>query len=307
MEPGEGPVFPYKSELLRAEPSPTDAPLAESDHLVSGQESLFLSYIDGELNATDRASVDELISRDPSKASVLRQLSMTVTKPDLSIVFPDKESLYRTERRRRMVPIFWMRAGVAAAVLGVGAMLFLDRPHVKESVATVPVAVPEKKDVGPVTPHTATPLYIEKKQVAQKVRQERLQKTEKPQAQDMAVVKTSPSKDRIVTSPVLSIDTGRDVVVAPTTKPDKTEALPVINAVAVSIPKEQSSFATQALLKESEDGEADNIVADAQAPSGKAKLRKIFRRVSRAFGKTADRDDDGQRQVLISAFQVALK
>jgi len=71
------------------------------------------------------------------------------------------------------------------------------------------------------------------------------------------------------------------------------------------IPKDQSSFATQALLKESQDNEADNIVAD--APSGKTKLRRIFRRVSRAFGKTADRDDDGQRQVLISAFQVALK
>lgn len=292
VEPEDGPAFPYKNELLKAE-----------------HESLFLSYVDGELDAKDRASVEELIGREPSRALELRQLSMTVSEPDLSIVFPDKNSLYRTERRRRVVPIFWMRTGVAAAVLGVGALLFLLRPHGKDAVAALPVAVTEKKDAGPVTPQGATPLYTEKgpaRATAQKVKQERT-RSAKPQTQDVAVVKTEPAKDRTVAPPVSSVDTSRDLAIAPTTKPDKSEALPVVSTVAVSIPKDQSSFATQALLKESEDAEADNIVAETQAPAGKTKLRKIFRRVSRAFGKTADRDDDGQRQVLISAFQVALK
>jgi hypothetical protein len=76
---------------------------------------------------------------------------------------------------------------------------------------------------------------------------------------------------------------------------------------AVNIPKEQSSFATQALLKEAQ-GEGNGDMADNMPPAtGKTKLRGLFRRVTRAFGKTAERDDDGQRQVSISVFQVALK
>jgi anti-sigma factor RsiW len=321
VEPEDGLAFPYKNELLRAELSLIDA--AADDYPGSDHESLFLSYIDGELDAKDRARVEDLISREPSKALALRQLSMTVNEPDLSIVFLDKESLYRTERRRRVVPLFWMRAGVAAAVLGVGAMLFLNRPHGNGSVAVLPAVVTEKKDAGPVTPHSAAPLYnvkasataqkvkqeMTRSATAQTVKQEIARRTGKPQSQELAVKSVAP-KDRFVAPPVSSTDTSRDFAIAPTTKPDRTEALPVVNTVAVSIPKDQSSFATQALLKESRGDEAENIAADVSdlsAPAGKTKLRKIFRRVSRAFGKTADRDDDGQRQVLISAFQVALK
>ena len=88
--------------------------------------------------------------------------------------------------------------------------------------------------------------------------------------------------------------------------PDQA-ALPVTTAVAVNIPRDQSSFATQALLKEAQEDGAGDMADNLQQPAGKTKLRGLFRRVTRAFGKTADRDDDGQRQLLISAFQVALK
>ncbi len=296
VQPDEGFVFPYKDELLKEE-----------------HEETLLSYVDGELDAAGRAAVEDLVSRHPSTAAELRQLLLTVSEPDRSVVFKDKESLYRTERRRRVVPIFWMRAGVAAAVLVAGALLFLlNRPHGKESL---PVALTEKKAAGPVTPHTATPLYPEKARAsAQMIKQEMKGKgaipavekrSVKQPSQDVAV-KTDPLKDRPVVSPTSTTDTGsREVAI--TTTPDKTEALPVVKTLAVSIPKDQSSFATQALLQESQDNAGVDIFADAPAPPGKTKLRRIFRKVSRAFGKTADRDDDGQRQVLISAFQVALK
>ncbi len=294
VQPDEELVFPYKHELLKEE-----------------HEDMLLSYVDGELDAAGRAAVEELISRHPSTATELRQLSLTVSEPDHSVVFKDKESLYRTERRRRVVPIFWMRAGVAAAVLTAGALLFLlNRPHGKESL---PVTFTVKKDAGPVTPHTATTLYPEKAQVnnsdpktagARAIPATEKRRVKQP-SQDLAV-NTDPLKDRPVISSTSSIDTGsREVAITAT--PDKTEALPVVKTLAVSIPKDQSSFATQALLQESQDNAGVDIVADAPVPPAKTKLRRIFRKVSRAFGKTADRDDDGQRQVLISAFQVALK
>lgn len=81
---------------------------------------------------------------------------------------------------------------------------------------------------------------------------------------------------------------------------------PVV-AQQISIPREESSFATQALQNESNDPENNSLVTDEPAAAGKARLRGIFRKVTRVFGKTADRDKDGQREVLIGAFQFALK
>ena len=142
VEPDEHFVFPDKHELLK-----------------EVHENTLLLYVDGELDAKDRAAVEDLVNRDHSTATELRQLLLTVSEPDGSIIFKDKESLFRTERRRRVVPLFWMRAGVAAAVLTAGALLFLNRPHGKGSL---PVAGTDKKQPVPVTPHTATPLYPEK-------------------------------------------------------------------------------------------------------------------------------------------------
>jgi len=77
-------------------------------------------------------------------------------------------------------------------------------------------------------------------------------------------------------------------------------------AVQADIPKEQSSFATQALQHGTNDADNNNFVEADQAAPDKGKFRGLFRKVTRAFGKTADRDKDGQRQVLIGAFQFAI-
>jgi hypothetical protein len=61
------------------------------------------------------------------------------------------------------------------------------------------------------------------------------------------------------------------------------------------------------LQEEAGDQRNNNIfIADESAAPGRAALRGIFRKVKRAFGKTAERDSDGNRQVLVGAFQVSL-
>jgi hypothetical protein len=78
-------------------------------------------------------------------------------------------------------------------------------------------------------------------------------------------------------------------------------------AVQTGIPKDQSSFATRALEDEQAGIESENeFGTDQQPPPAKTKLRGIFRKVTRVFAKTADRDNDGNRQVLVGAFQVTL-
>jgi anti-sigma factor RsiW len=281
-----------------------------------GKEALFqqdlLSYVDGELDAAGRVAVEEFVGQHPSKAEELRQLFMTVSRPDESIVFPDKESLYRSERRK-LVFLPWMKAGIAAAVLGLVALLLLMTHH-KETPVIVQNPRVNKNTPVVVTPATPAPLYSTgiDDQIAASDRprrnQQRKAPTQVPVEKVAQVAGQQQDVVRATTAPTPMDNRDSDPAAVTTVMPDvpeKTLIKPAITVAAVNIPKEQSSFATQALLEEAEaDGSKDVAAA---APAGKSKLRGLFRKVSRTLGKTADRDDDGQKEVLISAFQVALK
>jgi len=303
----------------------------DEQEVFAGKEILLqhdlLSYIDGELDAEGRRAVEEFVSRHPSKAIELHQLLMTVSHPDVSIIHPDKESLYRSGRRK-LIFMPWMRVGIAAAVLGLVALLLLNRQH-PDTPRIAIVQPPKKKAAETVTPAKPAPLYsagsddqgqdaaTAKKDADEGIAkndrvnrsQQRRKQAQAPgekateatvQKQEIAQVTTAPTTTTGNRSgdPALVAEVRPDV-------PEKTLIKPATMVAAVNIPKEQSSFATQALMEEAQAEETKEMVA--AAPAGKSKLRGLFRKVSRTFGKTADRDDDGQKEVLISAFQVALK
>ena len=325
----------------------TDQQFPDKNSLLQYEDS-FLSYIDGELDEEGRKAVETLVRQDEPRGRELKQLMMTVSQPDMTVVFPDKESLYRTEKRRRVVMMPWLRAGVAAAVLAAVALLVFTRGHNHENMPAV-AGSGQVKTGGAATSQDATASASAATSgaagtpgsgVAADTSAGTVHSTTASIAKNNSAVVTSnhspalhstkdaveirhdhkgrtpetPQTTNMVQTPVIA-ETGmksdtsdrssKMAAIAPA-HPDKA-ALPVTTAVAVNIPKEQSSFATQALLKESQEDGAGDMADNMQQPAGKTKLRGLFRKVTRAFGKTADRDDDGQRQVLISAFQVALK
>jgi hypothetical protein len=271
-----------------------------------------LSYVDGELDAEGRLSVEEFVGRYPSKAAELQQLMMTVSEPDLSIICPDKESLYRSERRRVLF-MPWMQAGIAAAVLGIMALLLFTGQHKEVRRVTAMVPLPKKNVPAAVTPAKPAPLYttgsndqgrenvtVKKRKTPAPAPEERAPEVavQQQEVAQMTTVPTNPNDGNRSADPVLVAEIKPEVS-------EKTLVKPATTVAAVNIPKEQSSFATQALLEEQQAEETKDMVA--AAPAGKSKLRGLLRKVSRTFGKTAERDDDGQKEVLISAFQVALK
>jgi len=82
------------------------------------QENLLL-YTDDELNAADRNTVQAMLAADKKAMAEWSILQQTKLEPDTSVVFEDKQSLYRKEAGR-VVSIKWWRVAAAAVLLGFG-------------------------------------------------------------------------------------------------------------------------------------------------------------------------------------------
>ncbi|HMI61248.1 MAG TPA: hypothetical protein VK518_10075, partial [Puia sp.] len=157
--PEEELVFRDKQSLLR-----TAGDIQESNYT-----DYFLSYIDGQLNDKDRHMVEAFIGLFPSKRLELEQLRQTVCIPDSTIVFPDKDSLYKNEKHRRVIVFYRLMAGAAAILLAAVALLLLrthpaNQPPLAKNVQTAPApanpsAQINKKDPSTVTPATVATLY----------------------------------------------------------------------------------------------------------------------------------------------------
>jgi hypothetical protein len=263
---------------------------------------------------------------------------LPVFSPDLSIVFPDKASLYKKEEDKRIIWLPWLRVGVAAAMAGIVALLvLLSGRHTSVPSAAQPVVKNNKIDpavtpaatdalhsieardaVGTkpgIQPKPDNPVLSGQKEKKKKLlpRQDVQEEKESVSQQDLAqqaaphdpVHDPTPVKPTDITATRAADITATKAIVT-TTNVHSSDAVAVLQTV---IPREESSFATQALQHENENHDPENniLVADESPAPGKGKLRGLFRRVTRTFGKTADRDSDGQREVLVGAFQIALK
>jgi hypothetical protein len=317
------PAFAGKEQLMRF------SGIGADNH-----EEYLLSYIDNELDGHDRDAVEGYIRRQPSRQMDLERLRQAINLPDLTIRFPDKEGLYKKEGRRPVL-IFWSRVAAAAVVLAaIGLLIFHTRAALapgkgedaakaagrdiagksikKEDPVVTPVipdalhAKTEKKDSGGTDFRgIAVQKRVKEKmnEVAPREKEEEIAAIEKPAAaRTIGIEKITHPEDNAIAA--------ADPGVADPKVADPGIVSGHYKEAATFERTVTSNFATQALLKNnaSAAGDADNDPDETEpASTKKNKLRGIFRKVSRAFEKTADRDEDGQRKVLIGAFQVALK
>lgn len=92
--------------------------LFREEEISALQENLLL-YADDELNAADKNTVEALLAADKNAMAEWDILLQTKLEPDTSVVFEDKQSLYRKEEGR-IVAIKWWRVAAAAVLLGFG-------------------------------------------------------------------------------------------------------------------------------------------------------------------------------------------
>lgn len=110
--------------------------------LSSGESyTKLIDYLDNELPATEAKAFEAALQQDAELNKEFRLLSETKLSADTSIRFPNIESLYRKEEKRRtpVLPM-WMRMAAAAAVLLFVAWMAFWRNNGNTSSSTEPVA-----------------------------------------------------------------------------------------------------------------------------------------------------------------------
>lgn len=121
-------------------------------------EEYFLLYADGELNGAEMKLVEEFVAQNPDLAAEFNLIGEAVLQPDESIIFANKERLYRNEDERKGVVLMrWFRFAAAAAViimLSVAGWLFVDKHEVRNqpvAVKQTPAVVNTEKEQTPKT------------------------------------------------------------------------------------------------------------------------------------------------------------
>ncbi|MBW8686261.1 anti-sigma factor [Chitinophaga rhizophila] len=108
-------------------------------------ERFLLDYVDNELSASDRHTLESLVSQHPHIQQELMLLQAARLTPDLSVTFENKASLYRKERTR-IRPLWWWSAA-AAVVAGLSFWLI----PAQRSASPEQVAVNQPKQAGTST------------------------------------------------------------------------------------------------------------------------------------------------------------
>ena len=109
LVPDNNIVFESKDELMKVK--------GESPVTLSNYEEWLVLYMDNELTADQRKTVEQFIAANPSVKKEVDLLLRIQLQPEI-IVFANKEVLYRREEKVR--PILWWRAAAAVLILALG-------------------------------------------------------------------------------------------------------------------------------------------------------------------------------------------
>lgn len=131
LVPDSNIVFKGKEELMKVE--------GQSPITLSNYEEWLVQYMDNELTGDQRKAVEQFIAANPSVQKEVDLLLQTQLQPE-TIVFTNKEVLYRREEKVR--PIFWWRAAAAVLILALGitsVIVFNKKGNTgKDNIAKVP-------------------------------------------------------------------------------------------------------------------------------------------------------------------------
>lgn len=288
-------------------------------------EEYFVLYGDDELTREEKEYVEQFVYRHPQHQAEFEVILRSRMLVDNSIVHPDKESLYRYEKKERpVVYMQWMKIAVAAAILlfvgGAGWYFSTQSQHATAPLAGVPTeTAPSATPQTPTTKQPATPLNQEdvNQTIASIGVKEAAHSKHVEAPNPIAAVSKKSSEKSNISSPSIVKQERKQLPVIETK--DATE--PKIELIAANT-EAKAPIIDEALSEEQIRGgsakteyveasfaEDNNVVYVANTTvSKKNKLRGVFRKASRIFEKATNIDPtEGDRAVRIAGFEIALK
>jgi hypothetical protein len=324
-------VFPPEKSVI----------FAGKEHLLKGDnkgihagnyEEFFILYADDELGVDEKRAVEAFVYHQPQYQEALELLQAIRMAPDTSVVFDDKQSLYRRkENDDKVVPFRWWPVAAAAIMLLLLGLWWMAR---EKPAGPGPIAGRPKNDT-PVTQPATSPAAT--KDTGQDIQPPAVTAPEAPIAratqQEENNVPANPSSGR---QPALALKTNNNTRPTPVnpgiaqqTPPDND----YVNTTAVLPDRPQNALAIKgmnarpALIAQVVTiNRPDNIVPDASWDQDdhsnndriaimntsvkKTALRGFLRKASRVIAKktnSGDDDDDNQKHVLIGGFAIPVK
>ena len=123
---------------------------------IDNYEEKFLLYADNELNLSEIEETEKFVLDNPVLQSEFTFLQQVNYKPDATIGFPDKSSLYKKEVEIKVIHFRW-KALAAAVIAGLGiwtGITYQQNNKVKPAITAKQIFVPKEKNaVTPITPN----------------------------------------------------------------------------------------------------------------------------------------------------------
>jgi hypothetical protein len=294
------------------------------------QAEWIMLYLDGELSLRERNLLEEYLREEPVAQEEFTRLQKIKLIPE-PIVFENKELLYRREKQRRVIPVFYFRIAAALILAAIGLGLFyifnnsarnkmVNAPLAgnKTTPVTEPAPVKNNQDIQlpPAIASNEDPLKEENKQPGP---------ITPGQEEKTSLKKTKEEKPVHLDKEAIALNNEKEKPV----KPSNNLPLPVNNP-RITINDEKALAYTKPEEEIHNNGKNNNIsdvtnpaivpsdiktaafdpneeLEDQNGSGKKNRHRGIFRTIARTFEKRTNTDATQDDKLLVAGFRINLK
>jgi hypothetical protein len=286
-------------------------------------EELQIQWIDGELSASRAAEVEAFTMSNPEAMQNLALLKRTKL-PEETIVFPDKASLYRQEEKPAVIfQMRWIRVAVAAAVILLAGLLWINRQPAAETIigsevanveqggaadkGTTSAQMDERNDQKPTLMEAPAANQLALKQNDPSNANARVAILQAQQGKDQHNKNVSPvtyaSVDRNTNTISLQVEQTEkgteEKVVAPGIEMPQNNTTQVQDALAMNV---KTDYVSDALNQEQFNGQEEFTGDETKSRKG---FRGLIRKVNRIYNKATNPDPE-KAVVKVANFEIGL-